>query len=77
MSDKYRTAYIYVRNVFAGVLAETDYGYSFAYDEEYLQSENATARIANSSWVKPNAFLFCFINSLITFIAPPQKTYNI
>ena len=43
MSDTYRTAYIYVRNVFAGVLAETDYGYSFAYDEEYLQAENATA----------------------------------
>ena len=31
MSDTYRTAYIYVRNVFAGVL------------EEYLQTENATA----------------------------------
>lgn len=43
MSDTYRTAYIYVRNVFAGVLSETDYGYSFAYDEEYLQTENATA----------------------------------
>ena len=43
MSDTYRTAYIYVRNVFAGVLAEKDYGYSFAYDEEYLQTENATA----------------------------------
>ena len=43
MSDTYRSAYIYVRNVFAGVLAETDYGYSFAYDEEYLKTENATA----------------------------------
>ena len=43
MSDTYRTAYIYVRNVFAGVLSETDYGYSFSYDEEYLQTENATA----------------------------------
>ena len=43
MSDTYRSAYIYVRNVFAGVLAETDYGYSFAYNEEYLQTENATA----------------------------------
>ena len=43
MSDTYRTAYIYVRNVFAGVLAETDYGYSFAYDEKYLQTGNATA----------------------------------
>ncbi len=43
MSDTYRTAYIYVRNVFAGTLAETDFGYSFIYDEEYLQNENATA----------------------------------
>lgn len=41
-SDTYRTAYIYVRNVFAGVLRETDYGYSFVYDKEYLKSENAT-----------------------------------
>ena len=43
MSDTYRSAYIYIRNVFAGVLSETDYGYSFLYDEEYLQNENATA----------------------------------
>ena len=42
MSDTYRTAYIYVRNVFAGVLSETDYGYSFIYDKEYLKSETAT-----------------------------------
>jgi len=43
MSDAYRNAYIYVRNVFAGVYAETDFGYSFIYDEEYLQNKNATA----------------------------------
>ncbi len=43
MSETYRNAYIYVRNVFAGVLSETDYGYSFKYNEEYLQSKNATA----------------------------------
>ena len=43
MSDTYRSAYIYVRNIFAGILSETDYGYSFVYDEEYLQSEKATA----------------------------------
>ena len=41
MSESYRNVYIYVRNVFAGVLSETDYGYSFQYDEEYLQNENA------------------------------------
>lgn len=43
MSDAYRTAYVYVRNIFAGELSETDFGYSFVYDEEYLQKENATA----------------------------------
>ena len=39
----YRTAYVYVRNTFAGVLKETDSGYSFIYDEEYIGSADATA----------------------------------
>lgn len=38
-----RTAYVYVRNVYAGELKETDSGYSFLYDENYLLSENPTA----------------------------------
>ncbi len=38
-----RTAYVHVRNRFAGILAETDDGYSFQYDRDYLQSEDATA----------------------------------
>ena len=37
-----RKADIYVRNVFAGRLEETDIGYSFAYDPEYLQREDAS-----------------------------------
>jgi len=41
--DAFRKAYVYVRNVFAGVLSETDAGYTFVYDEDYLTSENATA----------------------------------
>lgn len=40
MSEAYRTAYIYVRNVFAGTLRETESGYSFAYDEDYLADSN-------------------------------------
>ena len=32
----FRTAYVYVRNTFAGVLKETDNGYSFKYDADYL-----------------------------------------
>ena len=41
--EAFRTAYVYVRNVFAGTLAETDFGYSFSYDNEYLKSDNAAA----------------------------------
>jgi serine/threonine-protein kinase HipA len=41
--EAYRTAYVYVRETFAGTLKETDFGYSFIYDKEYLSSENPTA----------------------------------
>ncbi len=39
--DTYRKAKVYVRNLFAGVIEETDMGYSFAYDTEYLKSPGA------------------------------------
>lgn len=39
----FRTAYVHVRNVYAGFLAETDEGYTFQYDSGYLQNEKATA----------------------------------
>ncbi len=39
--SEFRKAYIYVNNTFAGLLQETDYGYSFSYDEEYLSLEKA------------------------------------
>ena len=41
--EAYRTAYVYVREAFAGTLKETDYGYSFQYDKEYLESQGSTA----------------------------------
>ena len=41
--EAYRTAYVYVRETFAGILKETDFGYSFIYDNDYLKSENPTA----------------------------------
>lgn len=41
--EAFRTAFVYVRNVFAGTLAETDSGYSFSYDKDYLKSDNAAA----------------------------------
>lgn len=39
----FRIAYVYVRNVYAGILRETDAGYSFIYDKGYLVREDATA----------------------------------
>lgn len=41
--NAYRTAYVYVRDLFAGVLKETDAGYSFTYDKSYLNDKNASA----------------------------------
>lgn len=41
--DTFRKAYVYVRNTFAGVLSETDEGYSFSYTSEYLSRDNAGA----------------------------------
>lgn len=38
-----RTAYVYVRNVFAGELNETDNGYTFTYNKEYLNRERPSA----------------------------------
>ena len=32
--EAYRTAYVYVRDTFAGILKETDFGYSFIYDSQ-------------------------------------------
>ena len=40
--NAFRSAYVYVRNAFAGVLSETDSGYMFVYDKKYLKSENAS-----------------------------------
>ena len=43
MMEAYRTAYVYVRDNFAGTLKETDAGYSFVYDNDYLESANPSA----------------------------------
>ena len=40
--EAYRTAYVYVRDTFAGILKETDTGYSFRYDRDYLEKADST-----------------------------------
>ena len=39
----FRTAYVYVRNVYAGQLCETDEGYLFTYDDDYMEKTDAGA----------------------------------
>ncbi len=40
-SSAFRTAFVFVQNVFCGRLSETDSGYTFSYDEEYLKNPGA------------------------------------
>lgn len=66
--DVFRTAYVYVRNVFAGVLRETDEGYSFSYGEKYLKSETASAvslTLPLSEETYTSKTLFPFFDGLI------------
>ena len=43
MDQEYRTAFVYVRDSFAGTLRETDEGYVFQYDAKYLSDLEAPA----------------------------------
>lgn len=66
--EAFRTAYVYVRNTFAGTLCETDSGYSFAYDKEYLNSEKATAvslTLPLTENVYNSRILFSFFDGMI------------
>lgn len=43
MDREFRTAYVYVRDSFAGTLRETDEGYVFQYNLQYLSDPDAPA----------------------------------
>lgn len=43
MVEAYRKGYVYIQNRYAGIIRETDEGYTFAYDTEYINKENAVA----------------------------------
>jgi serine/threonine-protein kinase HipA len=68
MGESYRTAYVYVRDVFAGTLHETDSGYSFQYDHEYLKKTDASAvslTLPKQSEAYTSKTLFAFFDGLI------------
>ena len=61
--DTFRKAYVYVRNIYAGVLSETDEGYSFSYVSEYLLREDAgavslTLPLAEQTYTSKTLFSF-------------------
>lgn len=64
----FRKAFVYIRNYFVGVLEETDQGYSFSYDPDYIKSENPvpvslTLPIQNEMFTSRT--LFSFFDGLI------------
>ena len=43
MESEYRKGYVYIQNHFSGIIAETEEGYIFTYDQDYLDREDAVA----------------------------------
>lgn len=65
---EYRTADIYVRNIYAGKLQETEEGYQFEYDMKYLNTEkpspvSLTLPLSEKKYVSKT--LFSFFDGLI------------
>lgn len=67
-NDTFRTAYVYVRDAFAGILKETDEGYSFKYDGKYA-ADNANAPVSLTLPLREEEYtskwLFPFFDGLI------------
>ena len=68
MDREFRTAYVYVRDSFAGTLRETDEGYVFQYDLQYLSDPDAPA-VSLTLPLQESPFLsktlFAFFDGLI------------
>ena len=63
----FRKAFVYVRDRYAGLLEETDNGYRFQYDAEYLRSNAVPVSLTLPLAEKPYASktLFPFFDGLI------------
>lgn len=64
----FRTAYIYVNDIFAGLLSETENGYVFSYDQDYINSKDPkpaslSLPITNEPYISNT--LFPFFDGLI------------
>ncbi len=66
--SEYRRGYIYVQGEYAGILEETDEGYTFCYDTEYMKKENAVAislTMPLQDEIYQSTVLFPFFDGLI------------
>ena len=68
MASEYRKGRVYIQNDFAGILAETDEGYAFSYNTDYLQKEKAlsvslTLPLRDTEYI--STILFPFFDGLI------------
>ena len=68
MESNYRSAQIFVRDRLAGILSETDAGYVFSYDADYLADPSAQAvslTLPKQSEAYISTTLFAFFDGLI------------
>ena len=68
MESNYRSAQIFVRDRLAGILSETDAGYVFAYDADYLADPSTQAvslTLPKQSEAYISKTLFAFFDGLI------------
>ena len=68
MESNYRSAQIFVRDRLAGILSETDAGYVFSYDADYLADPSAQAvslTLPKQSEAYISKTLFAFFDGLI------------
>ena len=68
MGEAFRTAYVYVCGVFAGLLRETDQGFSFQYDAGYLENPdavNVSLTIPKQKETYTSRTMFPFFDGLI------------
>lgn len=66
--EAFKTAHVYVRKTYAGALRETNEGYSFEYDRDYLRSGEASAvslTLPLLDEVYSSKALFSFFDGLI------------
>ena len=68
MESEYRKGYVYIQKIFAGTIAETEEGYEFSYNEDYLKREDAVS-VSLTLPLQKEAYkatvLFAFFDGLI------------